>query len=153
MSYASCTHRRKAFAIRLSLALLVAALLGASAQGAASIGFVGKGEGKEVIILMKDVLFVVPGEEDKLEAVVVIEPGTTVTWINEDYLTHTVTYGDPSTPIRQRLFDSSGQAQGNYREMVPGESWSFTFTREGEYPFYCIPHPWMVGKVIVKSGS
>jgi plastocyanin len=67
--------------------------------------------------------------------ILTVPVGTTVTWINKDVSVHTVT-------DRGRLFNS-----GNMRK---GKKWSYTFTKAGEFDYYCIPHPWMVGKVIVK---
>jgi plastocyanin len=33
----------------------------------------------------------------------------------------------------------------------PGQTFSFTFTEEGEYPYFCLLHPNMVGTVNVSS--
>lgn len=65
-----------------------------------------------------------------------IEVGTTIVWENADPLAHTVTVDDGS-------FDS-GLIQ-------PGEKWSYTFTRVGDYSFFCTPHPFMTGIVIVRG--
>ena len=69
--------------------------------------------------------------------------GTTVTWINDDLPMHTVTQGEPGTARGSRAFDSGLLAQG--------DEWSFTFTEAGTYQYYCIPHPFMRGTVIVKD--
>lgn len=68
--------------------------------------------------------------------VLTVPVGTTVEWVNQDSVIHTVTDVDG-------LFDS-----GFYGE---GESWSYTFTEPGEYEYFCIPHPWMRAKVIVEG--
>ncbi len=34
--------------------------------------------------------------------------------------------------------------------MVPGATFDFTFTEAGEYPYFCILHPNVVGIVIVR---
>jgi len=60
--------------------------------------------------------------------------GVTVTWTNDDTTVHTVTAPDGS-------FDS-----GN---IMPGETWSHTFTERGEFNYSCTPHPWMRGRVVV----
>lgn len=65
-----------------------------------------------------------------------VAPGTTVTWINNESVTHTVT-SDSTT------FDS-----GN---MVKGDEFSFTFTNAGVYPYHCKYHPTMTGKIIVTN--
>jgi plastocyanin len=62
--------------------------------------------------------------------------GTTVEWSNRDPLPHSVTAVDKS-------FDS-GLIQ-------PGESFRYTFTRAGSFNFYCVPHPFMKGVVVVRA--
>ncbi len=70
-----------------------------------------------------------------------ITPGTTVVWENFDSAPHTVTADNG-------LFDSG--------RLGKGDKFSFTFTEEGEYPYYCRFHggaggQGMAGKVIVKK--
>jgi plastocyanin len=62
--------------------------------------------------------------------------GTTVTWINQDDIPHTVVASDSS--FKSKVLDSD-------------ERFSFTFTKPGEYGYFCSLHPHMVGKVIVKA--
>jgi|YNPNPStandDraft_1061719.scaffolds.fasta_scaffold205262_1 plastocyanin len=64
-----------------------------------------------------------------------ITAGTKVVWMNNDSVVHTVTSND-------RIFDS-----GN---MSRGATFSFTFTQPGTYEYFCIPHPYMKGTVVVK---
>lgn len=64
-----------------------------------------------------------------------ISVGTTVRWINRDPVPHTSTSVD-------ELWDSS--------LIEPGESYEFTFEEEGEFGYYCLPHPFMKAKVLVK---
>jgi plastocyanin len=54
-----------------------------------------------------------------------IAPGTTVTWLNTDDTTHTVTADD------QRY---------NSGDMKKGDQFSFTFTKPGLYRYYCVWH-------------
>lgn len=72
-----------------------------------------------------------------------VEVGTTVRWTNEDAVAHTVTSGtsDGVTAEPDGTFESGFLEQG--------DGWSFTFTQAGEFPYYCQPHPWMMGKVTV----
>jgi nitrite reductase (NO-forming) len=80
--------------------------------------------------------------------------GTTVTWINQDSVGHTVTEGDPNSPKQANLraFDSSGEAvTGKVALIGAGESWSYTFTTTGTYEYYCIVHPYMIGHITVSS--
>ena len=72
-----------------------------------------------------------------------IEVGTTVTWTNDDSVAHTVTSGESD--------GTSGEADGTFDSgfLDPGASFSYTFTEVGEFPYYCLPHPWMRGSVTV----
>jgi manganese oxidase len=63
-----------------------------------------------------------------------VKVGETVTWINDDSGRHTVTSKDG-------IFDSG--------MMGKGQSFSYTFDKAGEYPYFCSPHPGMVGTVVV----
>lgn len=69
--------------------------------------------------------------------------GTTVTWINNDSVFHTVTSGASNGTVGEPddLFDSG--------EIQSGQQWQHTFDDEGEFDYYCAPHPWMVGRVVV----
>jgi amicyanin len=69
---------------------------------------------------------------------VTVPAGTTVTWINHDDDTHTVT----STT---NAFRSPG--------LDTDDTFSYTFTKPGTYEYYCTLHPLMTGKVIVRSGT
>jgi plastocyanin len=68
-----------------------------------------------------------------------VSVGTTVTWTNDDAQPHTVNSGENATP--SGLFDSP--------IMAPQATFRFTFTEAGEYPYFCILHPNMVGSVSV----
>ena len=65
-----------------------------------------------------------------------IAAGTTVVWINEGAVPHTVTADDG------RAFNSGAIAGGG--------SWVFRFTAPGRYAFSCEPHPGMQGVVVVR---
>lgn len=85
-----------------------------------------------------------PGCEETNEcyipAEVTISTGTKVTWSNDDTAAHTVTSGDVSEG-----------PDGNFDSSLfgPGKTFEHTFESAGEYPYYCMVHPWMTGKVIV----
>jgi plastocyanin len=87
---------------------------------------------------------------------VTVPAGTTVTWVNQDPVGHTVTEGNPNSPkpASLRAFDSSGEAiTGKVALIGPGESWSYTFNTPGTYTYYCIVHPYMTGQITVTSAS
>jgi nitrite reductase (NO-forming) len=63
--------------------------------------------------------------------------GSTITWINEDSVMHTV------TSKQQGLFDSS--------MITPGQQWQHKFDEKGQYEYSCVVHPWMQGKVTIDA--
>jgi len=85
----------------------------------------------------------VPGCEATFECYipyhVTVPVGTEVTWSNDDTAAHTVTSGAP------------GGADGNFDSSLfaAGQTFSVTFEEAGEYPYFCMVHPWMIGIVTV----
>jgi len=67
----------------------------------------------------------------------VIGVNATVTWTNDDTVDHTVTALDGS-------FKSPN--------MPPGATFTYEFTKAGNYTYGCEYHPWMQGTVIVVAG-
>jgi plastocyanin len=65
-------------------------------------------------------------------ATITISKGTTVTWTQEDNVTHTVTGTG---------FDSGDLSQG--------KTFSYTFNEVGIFNYGCLYHPSMSGKIIV----
>lgn len=88
----------------------------------------------EADVVMQDISFQ-PQE-------ITVEPGTTVTWQNEDNFGHTVTAGTRGTPTD--LFDAS---------VSGGETFSFTFEEAGTYEYFCSIHDGMNGVVVVGEGG
>ena len=62
--------------------------------------------------------------------------GTTVEWTNNDPMPHTVTATGKS-------FDSG--------LINPGKTWRHTFTKAGTFSFFCQPHPFMKGTIVVRQ--
>ena len=75
---------------------------------------------------------------------ITITKGTTVTWVNEDATMHTVTSGISDGKVKNPdgKFDS--------KLLKKGETFSYTFNESGEFPYYCNPHPWATGTVVVE---
>ena len=71
---------------------------------------------------------------------ITISTGDTVQWDNVDNAAHTVTGGSPSDGP-SGVFDSS--------LLMAGLEYSFTFNDAGNYDYFCMVHPWMVGSVTV----
>jgi len=73
--------------------------------------------------------------------VIDVTVGTTVLWENVDSTMHTATSGNPDSGA-DGVFDSD--------ILSTGDTFEFTFTDAGNYEYYCILHPWMVGTVNVE---
>ena len=71
-----------------------------------------------------------------------IQVGDTVLWSNDDTAAHTVSSGTPADGM-DGIFDSS--------LFMSGTSFEFTFDESGEYPYFCMVHPWMTGEIIVNK--
>jgi plastocyanin len=69
---------------------------------------------------------------------ITVAPGTTVTWVNNETMPHTVV--DQNKGFRSKTLAKEG-------------TFSFTFTTAGDYNYLCSIHPNMKGKVIVKAGA
>ena len=67
---------------------------------------------------------------------ITVAPGTTVTWVNEDDIPHTVVADNKA--FRSKVLDTD-------------DRFSFTFTTAGRYGYFCSIHPHMTGKVVVKG--
>jgi len=64
-----------------------------------------------------------------------VKAGGSVTWVNRDASTHTVTDTNGA-------FDSGNIASGG--------NYEFAFTKAGTYQYYCTIHPWMKGTIVVQ---
>ena len=79
-----------------------------------------------------------------LPATLTIAPGDTVEFVNNDNAAHTSTSGTPTDG-----------ADGNWDSslVMVGMSYSVTLDTVGDYPYFCMVHPWMAGLVIVGEGG
>lgn len=60
-------------------------------------------------------------------AIVEVAPGSTVTWVNDDDVYHTVTSDTASGPLQSPNVEKS-------------QTYAYTFSSEGTYNYHCIPH-------------
>ena len=67
---------------------------------------------------------------------VVVKAGTTVIWINDDDIPHTVASS-------AKLFKSNA--------LDTKDKFSFTFTTPGTYEYFCSLHPHMTGTIVVDA--
>jgi plastocyanin len=84
-----------------------------------------------------------------------VKAGTTITWRNDEAITHTVTSGrfvgvDKTTGLR-----ASQKADGTFNAQLAGkgETFSFTFTKPGTYTYYCDIHQGMNATIKVSAES
>ena len=89
------------------------------------------------------VILGIDGDKSYSPEPIEIEAGQTITWFNGDTISHTVTSGRDGDLDEGNLFDSDA--------IIPNQSYSLTFDTPGEFDYYCIYHPTMVGEVIVNG--
>ncbi len=75
---------------------------------------------------------------------VTVDVGGVVTWSNDDSAAHTVTAGSAADGP-SGVFDSS--------LFMAGTTFSHTFEAEGDFPYFCMVHPWMMGLVTVQAAG
>jgi plastocyanin len=66
---------------------------------------------------------------------ITVNAGTTVTWVNQDDVPHTVASDD-------KIFKS--------RALDTDEKFTYTFTKPGTYAYFCSLHPKMIAKIVVR---
>jgi plastocyanin len=109
--------RKLIYLAALALVLIVVMAPGATAQGMTTT---------TTQVSIQDFFF--------SPADVTVEPGTTVTWVNEGTVPHTVTSDDGQ-------FDSG--------VLMPGDSYTVMFKGRGTITYHCAIHPSMTGSVTV----
>jgi plastocyanin len=68
-------------------------------------------------------------------ATLTVSAGTMVRFVNLDDDVHTISH-------RGGLFESG--------LLFKGDSWTYVFNTPGTYEYFCLPHPWMQGTIIVQ---
>ena len=129
--------------MKRTLILIVAAVVGLTACG--STGQAGNTSTAPTgpVVGLKSLMFMPP--------TLTIKVGQTVTWRNDEPITHTVTSGsvtgiDPKTGLR------SGQKPDSlFDAKLPkkGSTFSFTFRKAGTYSYYCDIHQGMNATIVV----
>lgn len=72
----------------------------------------------------------------------IVGPNTTVSWHNKDHILHTVTSG-------LGMEDNNKGKEFDSPIIFSDKIYSHTFFKVGTFPYFCILHPTMIGKVIV----
>jgi plastocyanin len=106
-------------------------------------GFDTSNSTSDAIANANKVSMVSSGDEGYLFApdLIQVKVGDSVAWTNDDETLHTVTSGSGTDENMGVLFDSG--------MMGKGKTFGLTFTVAGEYPYFCMVHPDMIGKVLV----
>ncbi|MDI2594898.1 cupredoxin family copper-binding protein [Pseudomonas sp. N3-W] len=81
---------------------------------------------QDVNVDIKEFMF---GPKDLTVAV-----GTKVTWVNDDQIPHTVS--ETHKVFRSGALDTH-------------DSFSYVFNTPGEYEYFCVLHPQMIGRIVV----
>ncbi|HET8966400.1 MAG TPA: cupredoxin family copper-binding protein [Candidatus Acidoferrum sp.] len=112
------------------LATVVLLAAGGTAMTSATSLFSRRGPGGDAKSEVKiDNFTFAPGE-------ITVAKGTTVNWVNRDDIPHTVV-SDDKTTFKSKPLDTD-------------DKFSYTFSKEGTYTYFCSIHPKMTAKVVVK---
>ncbi len=84
----------------------------------------------------------IPGNPSFVPRLIIIGVGDTVTWTNNDTVSHIVTSGDPRIAEPDLKFKSA--------VLGPGGVFGHTFPDAGSYQYFCAIHPFMTGEVMVQ---
>ena len=112
----------------LAGAIMLAAIGTALAAGMPPPRAEAQGDGTRTEVKIDNFSFA-PGE-------ITVAKGTTVNWINRDDIPHTVV-SDDKTTFKSKPLDTD-------------DKFSYTFSKEGTYTYFCSIHPKMTAKVVVK---
>ncbi len=121
--------------------LTIHILPGSSTQGVAS-SYIESGETREPR-LGSDPLRLSYFSQDRIT----IEPGTTVVFVNDDDVSHSILSGKENYNDRHNPFTPDGRI--STAEILPGESINITFDEMGFYRLYDPAYPWM--KIVTYS--
>ncbi len=83
-------------------------------------------------------------KDGNTDGVIIVDKFDTVQWGNADTLPHTVTSG---------TVDSGGDGIFDSGLFLGGEYFRYQFNEVGDYPYFCLVHPWMDGTVHVVASS
>jgi plastocyanin len=124
--------RRRAVLLLVGLTLALVPLSGAEAGGchpkSLDPSSVDASESRSTTVPIKGCRF--------SATLLYVDPGTQVTWTNEDLAPHTVT----------------GFSFGSGDELLRGDTVAYRFDEEGVYPYSCTLHPGMNGAIVVGDG-
>ena len=86
-----------------------------------------------------------------MPAVLHVKAGTTVTWRNDEPITHTVTSGRVTGVDKMTGLRSAQHPDGRFNATLKasGDTFSYTFKTPGSYPYYCDIHFGMNAEVVV----
>ena len=71
-------------------------------------------------------------------ATLTVPAGTTVTWLNEDDLPHTI--ADKDRRFKSKALDTD-------------EAFAYTFSTPGRFEYFCSLHPHMTGTIVVEPAA
>ncbi len=72
---------------------------------------------------------------------IIIKPGDTITFVNEDTTSHSLKSGTANYASRHKTFNEDGRFSSG--EILPGRSWSVTFDEQGFYRLFDENYQWM----------
>lgn len=121
------------------------ALAGACGGNDGTAGPAGQGAGAETEIAIKGLAFD-PGS-------ITVQAGTTVAWVNEDDVAHTVTSGSQGVQAAPGVDEGKPPRPDGLFDLAlegAGDGVTFAFDEPGTYTYFCDIHRQMTGEVVVE---
>ena len=129
---------------RVLLAVVALGVSGALLAACSSGGtHTGNSAPSGPVVTLKSLMF--------MPAVLKVKAGTTVTWRNDEPITHTVTSGEATGVDKSTGLRSGQHANGLFDATLngSGDTFSYTFDKPGTYSYYCNIHQGMNAEVVV----
>ncbi len=82
---------------------------------------------------------------------ITVAAGGTVTFVNEDLVSHSLKSGIAHTASHRKVFTEDGKISSG--DILPGKSWSVTFQEPGFYRIFDDKYQWMDTTIFVTQGS
>jgi plastocyanin len=144
LGWRTVLEKRRLFPVRLTSSICLVAAIALMGGLVSCSGANHVAHGKEPVVryvYIRDQ----PGENPfgYNPKTLVISVGSRVVWRNLTSQPHTVT-----ATGEHPLFNS-----GVKKLIAPKHQWSFVYRRVGRYSYYCVVHPYMTGKVIVRPAT
>ena len=142
-------RRRKTWIVLAAVVIIVAVVVGVFYVTSLSSGVPPAVPSGPNVIIWNGTFCNGPSNCGFVPSVKNVTVGTTITWTNDGSMTHTVTTCDSNHSVSQCPGLNASGLDSLDASVPAGSSYSHTFNTAGTYHYYCRPHAWMQGTIVV----